>query len=85
MYRSCRETAHHLQPETGPNWPSGAWDTFRDELPWLNRSHRALVEIAATIRARVMTGNDIGVKAMNLLSMCLGQLGATPPVKRKHM
>ena len=33
-----------------------AWNTFRDELPWLDRSHRSLIEIAATIRARVMNG-----------------------------
>jgi hypothetical protein len=25
-----------------------AWNTFRDQLPWLNRSHRSLTEIAAT-------------------------------------
>ena|SRR5258705_11938926 len=55
-----------------------AWNTFRDELPWLNHSHRSLIEIAATIRARVMTGDDIGVKALNLLRQCLGQMGATP-------
>ena len=46
--------------------------------PWLNKSHRALTEIASTIRARVMTGDDIGVKALSLLRQCLGQMGATP-------
>jgi hypothetical protein len=56
----------------------GAWNTFRDELPWLDRSHRSLIEIAATIRARVMNGDDIGMKALNLLRQCLGQMGATP-------
>jgi hypothetical protein len=55
-----------------------AWNEFCDELPWLNKSHRALVGIAATIRARLIAGDDIGVKAANLLRMCLGQLGATP-------
>jgi hypothetical protein len=55
-----------------------AWKTFRDELSWLDSSHRCLLEIASTIRPRVMTGADNGVKAMNLLRMCLGQLGATP-------
>ncbi len=55
-----------------------AWNTFRDELPWLDRSHRSLIEIAATIRARVMNGDDIGMKALNLLRQCLGQMGATP-------
>ena len=65
-----------------PDWMTkeqkAAWKTFRDELSWLDSSHRCLLEIASTIRARVMTGADNGVKAMNLLRMCLGQLGATP-------
>jgi hypothetical protein len=55
-----------------------AWQTFAAELPWLNRSHRALVEIASTVRARVITGEDVGVHALGLLRQCLGQLGATP-------
>lgn len=37
-----------------------------------------LIEIAASIRARVMNGDDIGMKALNLLGQCLGQMGATP-------
>jgi len=48
------------------------------ELPWLDRSHRALTEIAATVRARVLLGDDIGVKALSLLRQRLGQMGATP-------
>jgi hypothetical protein len=55
-----------------------AWQMFSDELPWLNQSHRSLVEIAASIRARVMMGDDIGIKALNLLRQCLGSMGATP-------
>ena len=55
-----------------------AWHTFADELPWLNQSHRALVGIASEIRGRLIAGADIGVKAMNLLRLCLGSMGATP-------
>jgi hypothetical protein len=55
-----------------------AWNVFRDELPWLNNSHRSLLEIASTLRARVMAGGEVGVKALSLLRQCLGQLGATP-------
>ncbi len=55
-----------------------AWHTFADELPWLNQSHRALVGIASEIRGRLIAGEDIGVKAMNLLRLCLGSMGATP-------
>lgn len=55
-----------------------AWNTIRDEIPWLNSSHRGLVEIAATIRGRMIAGVDVGVQAMNLLRQALGQMGATP-------
>jgi hypothetical protein len=55
-----------------------AWKTFEDELYWLNRSHRALVEIASDIRGRMIAGEEVGVQAMNLLRQALGQMGATP-------
>jgi hypothetical protein len=55
-----------------------AWETFADELPWLNKSHRALVSIASDIRGRVISGEEVGVKALNLLRMMLGSMGATP-------
>src|SRR5436190_21213340 len=48
-----------------------AWNTFADELPWLNHSHRALVSIASDIRGRQIAGEDVGVKALNLLRMML--------------
>lgn len=55
-----------------------AWGVLIDEIPWLNKSHRGLVEIAATIRARLYSGAEVGVQALNLLRQCLGQMGATP-------
>jgi hypothetical protein len=55
-----------------------AWQTFADELPWLNHSHRSLVEIASEIRGRLIAGEDVGVQALNLLRQCLGSMGATP-------
>jgi hypothetical protein len=56
-----------------------AWETFSDELPWLNRSHRALVEIASIARADLISGGpDLNVRSLNLLRQCLGQMGATP-------
>jgi hypothetical protein len=54
------------------------WSLTADEIPWLNRSHRPLLEIAVTIRARIVAGEDVGVQALNLLRQCLGQMGATP-------
>ena len=65
-----------------PNWMNPlqreAWGVLIDEIPWLNKSHRGLVEIAATIRARLMSGEEVGVQALNLLRQCLGQMGASP-------
>ena len=55
-----------------------AWNTFRDEIPWLNHSHRALVEIAASIRGRLRAGGEVGVQGLNLLRQALGQMGASP-------
>ena len=55
-----------------------AWNTFSDELPWLNKSHRGLVAIGSDIRGRLIAGEDVGVKALNLLRMILGSRGATP-------
>jgi hypothetical protein len=55
-----------------------AWNTFADELPWLNHSHRSLVGIASEIRGKLIAGEDVTVGGLNLLRLCLGQLGATP-------
>lgn len=55
-----------------------AWEQFKKECFWLNESHRAFVEIAATIRGRMIAQEDVGVQALNLLRQCLGQMGATP-------
>lgn len=65
-----------------PEWLSeaqrDAWQEFNYEMPWLRESHRAFIGIAAILRARLAAGGDMGVQAMNLLRLCLGQMGATP-------
>jgi hypothetical protein len=65
-----------------PSWMSRpqakAWNQFKKELFWLNGSHRAILEIASTVRARMTAGDDVGIQKMNLLRQCLGQMGATP-------
>lgn len=55
-----------------------AWREILDEVRWLNHSHRGLLAIAARIRGRMISGEDVGVQAMNLLRQCYGQMGATP-------
>jgi hypothetical protein len=65
-----------------PKWMTSAqreaWIAFEAEAPWLNYSHRGLVEIASTVRARLAKGEDVGVQAMGLLRLCIGSMGATP-------
>jgi hypothetical protein len=55
-----------------------AWEAFQREIPWLAESDRTLLEIAVTIRARLMAGEEVGVQALNLLRQALGQMGGTP-------
>jgi hypothetical protein len=55
-----------------------AWKMFADELPWLNHSHRALVSVASEIRGKLIAGDEVSVNGLNLLRLCLGQMGASP-------
>lgn len=55
-----------------------AWESFRSELPWLNHSHRALLEAACHLRARFHAGEEVGVNAIQAYSAILSKLGATP-------
>jgi hypothetical protein len=64
-------------PEWLPSEAKADWRDFDRRLPWLNRSHRAIVEIASILQAKLRTG-ELGVPGMQLLRVTLGQLGATP-------
>lgn len=55
-----------------------AWNGFAEELPWLNASHRALLQLACRLRARLNTDPDMGVNAMQAYSAVLSKLAATP-------
>ena len=55
-----------------------AWRALGRDLPWLNKSNRAITGIAADLLGRQMSGEDIGIKAFSLLRMCLSSMGATP-------
>lgn len=50
----------------------------RADLPWLNRSHRCIAQIASVLTARLQSGQEIGTKALSLLRLCLSSMGATP-------
>lgn len=81
-YKDRKEPKVSADIGKAPKWMNAeqgrVWKTFCKELPWLNASHRALLEIATTIRTRVIAGQEVGVQALNLLRQCLGQMGATP-------
>ena len=55
-----------------------AWEEFAAELPWLNSSHRALLQIASVLRARLNGDADLGVNALQTYSAVLSKLAATP-------
>jgi len=55
-----------------------AWETLVNEVPWLNGSHRALIEITAMLRGQLMAGDKLSVASYNLLRICIGMLGASP-------
>jgi hypothetical protein len=52
-----------------------AFVAFKAELPWLAESDRALVDIAARLRAELWAGR---LTVVNSLRLCLTQMGATP-------
>ncbi len=59
------------------------WKMFKSEIPWLVESDRTIMEIACTIRAKMYSGDDVSITAMNQLRLCLSQMGATPADRSK--
>ena len=55
-----------------------AWNTLAAEVPWLNSSHRAVVGIASEVLGKMIANEEMSMNALNLLRLCLSQLGATP-------
>lgn len=54
-----------------------AWAAFTAELPWLNSSHRPLLQVACILRTR-MGDPEVGVNQIQTYSAVLSKLGATP-------
>jgi hypothetical protein len=82
-FNSRREPQSNGPLGKPPKWMKSptqieAWRTFEDELPWLNHSHRALVAIASDIRGKLIAGDEVSVNGLNLLRLCLSQMGASP-------
>jgi hypothetical protein len=55
-----------------------AWEEFREELPWLNSAHRALLQLACVLRDRLNNDPEMGVNALSAYSSILSKLAATP-------
>ena len=62
-----------------------AWAAFCAELPWLTSAHRALLQVACVLRARLEADSDIGVNQLQTYSSVLSKLGATPADETKVM
>lgn len=61
-----------------------AFERFKAEIPWLKESHRLLVELGATLRAKILDPNQLpDLKELQELRRILGQLGATPADESK--
>jgi hypothetical protein len=62
-----------------------AWEGFKQELPWLAESDRAMVEIASSVRGRLLSGEDVGITALSMLQSILSKMGASPADRSKVM
>lgn len=60
-----------------------AWEGYRKELPWLMESDRSLVEIAASVRGRLLAGEDVGITALSMLQSILSKMGGSPADRSK--
>lgn len=67
----------HLTPDE-----QQAWHDFADEIPWLGKSDRTVLEGAARLRAK-MTVGEFSVGLMTELRQVLNAMGATPAARSK--
>lgn len=59
-----------------------AWEMFADEMPWLGKSDRMVVEVASRLRA-AMQEPDFPMAGYAQLRMCLSAMGGTPADRSK--
>lgn len=61
-----------------------AWETFADELPWLCKADRTVLEIASRLAAAMRRDFlAFPISGIAQLRMCLTQMGATPADRSK--
>ena len=84
-----RDSADPVLPEVG-NPPArldeeqrATWVEFTDDLPWLRRSDRTILELACRLTTRMKKDPDMGIAALAQLRLCLSAMGATPTDRNK--
>lgn len=55
-----------------------AWRMFVVELPWLVEADRAMVDLAAVLRAQFIAQKDLSLNGTQIYSAILSKLAATP-------
>lgn len=60
-----------------------AWAEFADEMPWLSKSDRVLVETASRLRVGMQTNPEFPIGGYAQLRMCLSAMGGTPADRTK--
>lgn len=70
-------------PDRLTNQQRVIWAEFVDDLPWLRRSDRTILELSCRLAARMETDPDMGIAALAQLRLCLSSMGATPVDRSK--
>lgn len=60
-----------------------AWRAFADEMPWLNKSDRTVVQVASRLRAAMENDPQFPMAGFAQLRMCLSAMGGTPTDRTK--
>lgn len=60
-----------------------AWRAFADEMPWLNKSDRTVVQVASRLRAAMENDPQFPMAGFAQLRMCLSAMGGTPADRTK--
>ena len=60
-----------------------AWEAFADEMPWLAKSDRVVVEVASRLRAAMETDPLFPMAGYAQLRMCISSMGGTPADRTK--
>lgn len=60
-----------------------AWRIFARDMPWLRRSDRAMVELAAAIKAMIEGNPAAPLRLFTELRLCLAAMGGTPSDRTK--